>query len=124
MNKRVATRRPKSVQALAQEARPARLKQMKTRSRALEEEIYSLECTIAAAPHAIRRRRLATKDVLPAPESMMVQKALRSPQRKPLHLRKADKRRRMALLIELGVVATSLAAALGWMNQWFHWWGN
>lgn len=122
MNKRVATRRPKSVQDLAQEARPARLKQMRTRSRALKEEIHSLECTIAAAPHAIRRQRLATKDVLPAPESMLVKRALRSPQRKPLHLLKAAKRRRLALLIELGVVLTSLAAAVGWMNQWFHWW--
>lgn len=122
MNKRVATRRPKSVHELAVEQRPAKLKQIKSRSRIIQEEIHSLECAIVAAPHRIRRKRLATKDVLPAPESMFNKKALRSPQRKPLHQLKAAKRRRMALLIELGVVITSLAAAVGWMNQWFHWW--
>ncbi|GAA5140489.1 hypothetical protein GCM10023213_23160 [Prosthecobacter algae] len=122
MNKRVASRRPKSVQALAQEARPARLKQMKSRSLAIQEEIHSLECAIVAAPHTLRRRRMASKDVLPAPEPMFAKKALRSPQRVPLHQLRAAKRRRLALLLEFGVVATSLVAALGWMNQWFHWW--
>jgi len=122
MNKRVATRRPKSVQELAQEHRPARLKQIKSRSRIIQEEIYSLECAIVAAPHAIRRQRLATKDVLPAPEPLFTKQALRSPQRKPLHQLKAAKRRRLALVIEFAVVISSLAAAIGWMNQWFHWW--
>lgn len=122
MNKRVASRRPKSVQSIAQETRPAHLRQMKTRSRSLQEEIHTLECAIAAAPHTIRRRRLATKDVLPPPESMFGKKALRSPQRVPLHLRKAASRRRMALYLELGLVVTTLAAALGWMNQWLHLW--
>jgi len=122
MNKRVSSRRPKSVQDLAQEPRPARLKQIKTRSRAIQEEIYSLECAIVAAPHAMRRQRMATKDVLPAPEPIYTKKALRSPKRIPLHQLKAAKRRRLALFIEFGVVITSLVAAVGWMNQWFHWW--
>lgn len=123
MNKRVASRRPKTVQTAAQEIQPARLKQLRSRSRSLEEEIHTLECAIVAAPHAIRRRRLATKDVLPAPEPLFTKKSLRSPQRIPLHLRKAAKRRRLALFLEFGVVAASLAAAVGWMNQWFNWWG-
>ncbi len=122
MNKRVASRRPKTVQSIAQEIQPARLKQMRTRSRTLQEEIHTLECAIVAAPHAMRRRRLATKDVLPAPEPLFSKKALRSPQRIPLHLRKAAKRRRLALLIEFGLVSATLIAALGWMNQWFGWW--
>ena len=122
MNKRVATRRPRTVQALAQEAKPAKLKQMKSRSLALQEEIHSLECAIVAAPHTMRRRRMASKDVLPAPEAMFSKKALRSPQRVPLHQLRAAKRRRLALMLEFGVVVTSLVAAVGWMNQWFHWW--
>ncbi|TDU67183.1 hypothetical protein EI77_03384 [Prosthecobacter fusiformis] len=121
MNKRVASRRPKTVQSVAQEIQPARLKQMRSRSRSLQEEIHVLECAIVAAPHAMRRQRMATKDVLPAPEPMYVKKALRSPQRIPLHLRKAAKRRRLALLLEFGIVVTSLIAALGWMKQWFGW---
>ncbi len=122
MNKRVVSRRPKSVHELAHERQPARLKQIKTRSRAIEEEIYSLECAIVAAPSAIRRQRLASKDVLPAPEPMFSKKVLRSPQRVPLHQLRAAKRRRLALVIEFAVVITSLAAATGWMNQWFNWW--
>lgn len=122
MNKRVASRRPKSVQTIAQETRPAHLRQLKTRSRSLQEEIHTLECAIAAAPHTIRRRRLATKDVLPPPDSMFTQKALRSPKRIPLHQRKAANRRRLALYLELGLVFVTLAAAVGWMNQWLKLW--
>ena len=122
MNKRVASRRPKNVQSAAQEIQPARLHQLRSRSRSLQEEIHTLECAIVAAPSALRRRRLATKDVLPAPEPLFSKKTLRSPQRIPLHLRKAAKRRRMALMIEFAVVVATLAAALGWMNQWFNWW--
>lgn len=122
MNKRVATRRPKTVQSAAQEIQPVRLKQLRTRSRSLQDEIHTLECAIAAAPHTIRRKRLASKDVLPPPDSMFGRKALRPPQRIPLHLRKAAQRRRLALLIEFVLVVATLTAALGWMNQWFGWW--
>ncbi|HEY1081551.1 MAG TPA: hypothetical protein VGE29_04775 [Prosthecobacter sp.] len=123
MNKRVASRRPKTIQSIAQEIRPARLKQMRTRSQDLQEEIHKLECAIAAAPATIRRRRLASRDILPAPEPMFgAKKSLRSPQRIPLHQRKAAHRRRLALYLELGLVFATLTAALGWMNQWFQWW--
>jgi hypothetical protein len=122
MNKRVASRRPKTVQTAAQEIQPARLHQLRNRSRSLQEEIHTLECAIVAAPSTMRRRRLATKDVLPAPEPLFGKKSLRSPQRIPLHMRKAAKRRRLALVIEFAVVVATLAAALGWMNQWFNWW--
>lgn len=121
MNKRVTARRPKSAQDLAKTpVRPAKLKQLKSRSRELEEEIYTLECTIAAAPEAMRRHRLATKDVLPAIRPL--RSAKRAPARVPLHLQKAARRRQFALLLELGLVVATFAAVVGWMNQWFHWW--
>lgn len=99
------------------------MRQLQSRSRQLNEEIHRLECTIAAAPHAMRSRRLAYIDTLPPPEPLS-SPARRKTSRLPLQQQRAIKRRRLVLVMELMVVLGSLAAALGWMNQWFHLWGQ
>lgn len=124
MNKKVRPPRPRYASELAKPlgpAKPAQMRQLQKSSRELTQEIHRLECSIAAAPAAMRRHRLATMDTLPAPESAFV-KTRRRTSRMPLQQQRAQRNRRLGLFMELIVVFTTLAAALGWMNQWFHWW--
>lgn len=124
MNKKVRSSRPRYASELTKPlgpARPAQLRQLQKSSRELTEEIHRLECSIAAAPAAMRRRRLATMDTLPAPEPAFA-KTKRRTARMPLQKQRAQRNRRLGLFVELVLVFTTLAAALGWMNQWFHWW--
>ena len=121
MNKKVRSRSAKTVHELTSPARRTKMRHLQSRSRELDQEIHRLECTIAAAPHAIRRKRLASIDTLPALEPRRAP-LRRSGKRLPLQQQRAIKRQRMVLMIELGVVLAALGAALGWMNQWFHLW--
>ncbi len=124
MNKKVRSTRPRYASELAKPlgpAKPAQMRQLQKSSRELTQEIHRLECSIAAAPAAMRRHRLATMDTLPAPESAVVNTRRRT-SRMPLQQQRAQRNRRLGLFMELIVVFTTLAAALGWMNQWFHWW--
>lgn len=125
MNKKVRARSTKSGPAIASPAAGKRpqMRQLQSRSRQLNEEIHRLECTIAAAPHAMRSRQLAYIDTLPPPEPFG-SPARRKTRRLPLQQQRARKRRYLVLLIELAVVFGTFAAALGWMNQWFHLWGS
>ena len=68
MNKKVRSRSAKTVHELTSPARRTKMRHLQSRSRELDQEIHRLECTIAAAPHAIRRKRLASIDTLPALE--------------------------------------------------------
>ncbi len=121
MNKRVSIRRPKSTQDLAKTANPAELRQLRSRSRALQQEIHHLECAIVAAPQSLRRQRLAHSHVLP-PLEPRLGSPKRLARRVPLHQLKTARRRRLALMLELSVVLLTLVAALGWLNQWFQLW--
>lgn len=123
MNKKVRSRPSPASLALATPGRRPQMRHLQSRSRQLNEEIHRLECTIAAAPHAMRRRRLAYIDTLPPPEPLS-SPARRNTNRLPLQQQRARKRRRLVLMIELTVVVASIGAALGWMNQWFHLWGR
>jgi hypothetical protein len=121
MNKKVRTRPAKIGPETARHSRRPQLRHLQSRSRELGEEIHRLECTIAAAPHAMRRRRLAYIDTLPPPEPLS-SPARRKTNRLPLHQQRARKRQRVVLMAELTVVVAALAAALGWLKQWFHLW--
>jgi hypothetical protein len=124
MNKKVRSTRPRYASELAKplgSPKPAQIRQLQRSSLELQEEIHRLECTIAAAPAAMRRHRLATMDTLPAPERTFSPRR-RQNARLPLQQQRAQRNRRLGVLIELVLVFTTLAAALGWMNQWFHWW--
>ena len=127
MNKKVRTLRPRSVSdilaAPSREAKPSarRIRQLETRSRELEQEIERLECTIAQAPAQMRQRRLSTRNTLPALEPTF-SRTKRQTAKLPLVQRRARRNARLGKLVELLVVFGALAAALGWMNQWFRWW--
>jgi hypothetical protein len=125
MNKKVTSRSRNVADVLAQplpSSKPkVRMRQLETRSRELENEIERLECTIASAPAAMRHRRLVTRNTLPAPEPTF-SKTKRMTKGLPLVQRRARTRQRVGKLVELIVVFSVLTAALGWMNQWFHWW--
>jgi hypothetical protein len=60
-------------------------------------------------------------DMLPAPEPAFAITKRRT-SRMPLQQQRVKRNRMLGLLIELVTVFAILAAALGWMNQWFHWW--
>jgi hypothetical protein len=123
-NKKVRSTRPRYASELAKplgSPKPAQIRQLQKSSLELKEEIYRLECTIAAAPAAMRRHRLATMDTLPAPERAFSPRR-RQNARLPLQQQRLQRNRRLGVLIELVIVFTTLAAALGWMNQWFQWW--
>ena len=124
MNKKVRPSRPRYASELAKPlgpAKPAHLRQLQKASRDITQEIHRLECTIAAAPAALRRHRLATMDTLPAPEPVFSQSKRRTT-RMPLQQQRVQRNRRLSLCMELVLVFSTLTAALGWMNQWFHWW--
>lgn len=125
MNKKVPRSRQVSdllAQPLPSAKPKARMRQLETRSRALNDEIERLEVTIASAPAAMRQRRLNTRDTLPAPEPTF-SKTKRRTAGIPLVQRRARRQARLSKLVELVIVFGVLAAAVGWMNQWFHWWG-
>jgi hypothetical protein len=124
MNKKIRSSRPRYASELAKPLGPAKtvqIRQLQQSSRALDEEIHRLECAIAAAPATIRRQRLAAMDTLPAPEPTFTQTRRRT-SRAPLQQQRVQRNRRLGLYLELILVFTALAAAIGWMNQWFHWW--
>lgn len=125
MNKKVRSRRSKDVSDIIKpQKEPAKIRQLENRSRDLGAEIHRLECTIAAAPALIRRQRLATIDTLPPLRPASRSTTRPASGKMPLHKQRERRRRHVALLIELAVVLSLLGAALGWMNQWFHWWGG
>ncbi|GEP45566.1 hypothetical protein [Brevifollis gellanilyticus] len=128
MNKKVRASRSRYVSDLLAEPLPSakptksRIRQLESRSRELDDEITRLECSIAAAPVAMRQRRLATRNTLPAPEPTFSRTKRTANGRVPQVQRRARRNARMGKLVELLVVFGVLAAALGWMNQWLHWW--
>lgn len=119
MNKKVRSSRPKTVHDMTRQDRSARIRQLQRHSNDLSEEIQRLECTIAAAPHAMHQRRLASVNTLP-PLHYYAKPLQPSARRVPLQKQRAAKRHRLGLIIELALVMTALAAALGWMRQWMH----
>lgn len=119
-NRKVRSRRPKPVQALTEEASPQRKSRHLTkRADELNSQIHRLECFITAAPRIERQRRLANVNMVPPME-------LSSPaprhRRLPIAKQRARRSERLRLLTEGLLVLGSIAAVVGWLNQWFHFW--
>lgn len=119
-NRKVRSRRAKPVQALKEEASPQRKSRNLTkRSDELNSQIHRLECFITAAPRIERQRRLANVNMVPPME-------LASPaprhRRVPIAKQRARRSERLRMLTEGMLVLGSIAAVVGWLNQWFHFW--
>ena len=120
-NRKVRSRRSKPVQAMKEEASPRRKSRSLTkRSDELNSEIHRLECFITAAPRIERQRRLANVNMVPPME-------LSSPaprhRRVPIAKQRARRSERLRMFTEGILVLGSIAAVVGWLNQWFHFWG-
>ena len=119
-NRKVRSRRQKPVQALKEETSPQRKsRNLNKRSDELNSQIHRLECFITAAPRIERQHRLANVNMVPPME-------LASPaprhRRVPIAKRRALRSQRLRLFTEGMLVLGSIAAVVGWLNQWFHFW--
>ena len=120
-NRKVRARRPKSAQDLKKEVSPqSGAKNLTKRADELNTQIHRLECFITAAPRIQRQHRLDNVNMVPPME-------LASPaprhRRVPIAKQRARRSERLRLLTEGLIVLGSIAAVVGWLNQWFHFWG-
>ncbi len=119
-NRKVRSRRPKTAQELGKAFAPelAQPRQLSRRALEVDKQIHRLECLIADAPRLQKQQRLATLDMVPPMESAVRRRNSR------LTLAQQSERtnRRMRLALEWLLVAGGIAAVIGWLNQWFHFW--
>ncbi|WP_395745247.1 hypothetical protein [Prosthecobacter sp.] len=119
-NRKVRSRRSKPAPALKEEASPkSKSRHLTKRADELNSQIHRLECFITAAPRIQRQHRLANVNMVPPME--LSTPAPRS-RRVPIAKRRAQRSERLRLLTEGLLVVGSIAAVLGWLNQWFHFW--
>jgi hypothetical protein len=85
----------------------------------LDDRIKHLECYIASASAANRTHRAMMADYVPAEES---RRSKRGNGRRPMHNMQLARRRSAALFMQVIILGTVIAAAVGWMNQRFHFW--
>lgn len=119
-NRKVRSRRPKTAQELKQEITPrSKSRHLSKRADEVSSEIHRLECYITAAPRLQRQQRLANVNMVPPME-------LSSPaprrRRVPIAQQRAHRGERLRLFTEGVLVVGAIAAVVGWLNQWFHFW--
>jgi hypothetical protein len=120
-NRKVRARRPKTAQALKQEAaQPRNSRHLAKRSDELNSEIHRLECYITAAPRIERQQRLANVNMVPPMELSTPAPRHR---RVSIAKRRALRSERLRLFTEGALMVGAIAAVVGWLNQWFHFWG-
>jgi len=120
-NRKVRARRPKSAQDLKQEAAPQRsTRKLAKRADELNSQIHRLECFITAAPRIQRQHRLENVNMVPPMEL-----ASPAPRRRrvPIAKQRARRSELLRMFTEGMIVLGSIAAVVGWLNQWFHFWG-
>lgn len=119
-NRKVRSCRPKPVQALKEEASPQRKSRHLTkRADELNSQIHRLECFITDAPRIQRQHRLANVNMVPP---MDLASPAQRPRRVSIAKRRAQRSERLRLFTEGLLVIGSIAAVVGWLNQWFHFW--
>jgi len=119
-NRKVRARRPKSAQDVKQEAIPQRsTRKLAKQADELNSQIHRLECFITAAPRIQRQHRLENVNMVPPME-------LASPaprhRRVPIAKQRARRSELLRMFTEGTIVLGSIAAVVGWLNQWFHFW--
>lgn len=123
-NRKVRSRRAKTARDLSQQPSSSGRGQTRHLSRRADEvstQIHRLECFIADAPRLERQRRLANVNMVPPME--LPSPALRHRRRVPIAQRRAKRGQKLMLAAEGAVVLGMIAAVVGWLNQWFHFWG-
>lgn len=119
-NRKVRSRRVKTTQDLNQElAARGNSRHLAKRSDEMKSQILRLECFIADAPRMERQRRLSNVNMVPP---MDLPSPARRHQRRPLAQRRAKRGERVLLMAEGAVIVGMIAAVVGWLNQWFHFW--
>lgn len=121
-NRKVRSRRAKSAQEqLKQEESPKRKsRQLARRSDELSNQIHRLECFITDAPRLKSKHRLENINIVPPME--LPSPAPRSKRRVPIAQQRARRSIQFRMLTEGLIVLGSIAAVVGWLNQWFHLW--
>jgi len=102
---------PRSARTKAAKAAPS--------SADLDDRIKHLECYIASASAANRTHRAMMADYVPAEEARRTRS---KSTRRPMHTMQLARRRSAALFMQVIILVTMIAAAVGWMNQKFHFW--
>lgn len=122
-NRKVRSRRAQTARDLSQQPQPSRgqTRHLSKRSDEVNSQIHRLECFIADAPRLERQQRLANVNMVPPME--LPSPALRHRRRVPIAQRRAKRSQKLMLLAEGAVVVGMIAAVVGWLNQWFHFWG-
>jgi len=120
-NRKVRSRRPKTVMELGRAHSPDAVnpRHLRRRSEELGKQIHRLECLIADAPRLQKARRLASLDTLPP---LAAQGAPRGRRKMTLAQRQEVSGRRWWLAMEWLVVIIGIAGIVGWLNQWLHIW--
>jgi hypothetical protein len=120
-NRKVRARRAKSAQEqLKQEESPKRKsRQLARRSDELNDQIHRLECFITDAPRLKSKHRLENINIVPPMERSTPAPRNR---RIPIAQQRARRSVHLRMLTEGLIVLGSIAAVMGWLNQWFHFW--
>jgi hypothetical protein len=119
-NRKVRARRSKSALDLKQEVSPqCGARNLTKRADELNTQIERLECFITAAPRIKRQHRLENINMVPPMD--FATPAPRN-RRVPIAKQRARRSERLRLLTEGLIVLGSIAAVVGWLNQWFHFW--
>lgn len=116
-NKRINRRRTESTQDLLSFEKKASPASRIRKPQEVASEIERLECFIAAAPRIARQQKLARLNYVPPIEREVVRAGTN---RMPLHKERAINLEKAMLIGKIGLTLTLIGAALGWLNQAWH----
>jgi hypothetical protein len=119
-NKKFTPRRPKTATGLAQETPAQRNTTLTRTAKTLNDRIERLECFIAAAPSVARQQKLARINIVPPMEQDQPNYRRSKIGRLPMQQQVANRKRRIRLLIEVGIVGIGIAGLAGWLNQFLN----
>ncbi|MBE2282759.1 MAG: hypothetical protein IAE77_04780 [Prosthecobacter sp.] len=119
-NRKVRSRRPQNALDLRSEPSPrGKTRHLAKRSDELNSQIHRLECFIADAPRLQRQQRLSNVNMVPP---MDLPSPVRRNRRLPIAQQRARRGERLRMLTEGIFVVGAIAAVVGWLNQWLHFW--
>lgn len=118
-NRKVRSRRPKTAQEASHELSPrGKSRHLAKRADELRHQIHRLECVITEAPRLQRQHRMANVNMVPPME--LSSPVTRQQRRVPIAQQRAQRGKRLRLVLECMIVLGTITAITGWLNQWFH----